>query len=835
MLSLFSQIIDSTLISSRQSDSVIFHHQSQKFKQHHLINWFFPKVYGEKFGSPWKEIGPVKRPGGPGTIRMRGTGRLCFIEFDEINHRVFTGSPLGGLWFSENLGKSWSSGGTDFLPEIGVSHMQIAPNVNKGETWFIATGDGDADFNPSNGIWRTLDKGTTWEPINNGLDIGQKFPPPFWSRCRKILVHPQNGNILYAAFRHGVYKTKNALDSNAYNVLWERVADKSIMIEFFDLAFKPNTNGSVVIVSGDKLAISTNSGAKGSFALISNFESLTKRGNELISLRVSKANPDLIYGAYPGYIFSYSLQTQIAKTTRVGNRYKRSQAFAVSPFNAEELIFGNLQGVFLSQDLGGTQTKKPQKSFAYHDDMHFLTYRDSNEIWMANDGGICKSLDKGDTWQDLTNGIGVAVYYNIGISEKRPDLIIGGGWDTGPNIYSAVKDTFQTFQIFGDAFESLIDDTHPEKPIFYVSTQSGISRFDNSLTKAEFARKPDSKIKGKRNWTHEYVKDPNIQSTLYYSGMPAIGRSFDKGISWENIKASPKKENKARFFDGIWHSPAESGYVYVLQNSKDANDKEGLVIWKTKNANALDREEIVWEKMHPKIWGFKAEISKEYSVTDLAIDPLNPDHIWICMSSYKKEIPKVLEFDGRRWRNATKKGLNDVYATRLIAQKNSKGTIYLGSHSGVYYRQINSKSWTKIEGLPHAKVTDMEVNQCAGLLRVSTLGRGIWETNLKNELISIIIDKDEVWKEDKIISENIYVRDGAVLTIHSNLLFESQAKIILGKGSKLVLDGAVLKAYCNTFWGGIWQKGNIEMPLNPIDENHLVLKNEARIEDLGIK
>lgn len=843
---LFSQNIDSNYFDSNSpNDSLLKENTflnlsskafAQKQREFHRID--FGSIYYDKktrASYNWREIGPVNRPGGPGTIRMRGTGRLVFVEFDKINNRVFTGSSLGGLWFSEDLGKSWKNGGTDFLPEIGVSHIQIAPNVNNGKTWFIATGDGDADFNPSNGIWRTKDKGENWEPINFGLDIGENFPPPFWSRCRKILIHPENGNILYAAFRHGIYKTKNALDSIANDVIWERVADKSTMTEFFDLAFKPGSNGSVVIVSGNKVALSYQYGEKGTFSLVPNFESLTKRGNELISLRLSSANPDLIYGAYPGYIFSYSLSNEVAKTIRVGDKYKRSQAFAVSPFNANEFVFGNVQGIYLTQDLGESQSRKPKKSFAYHDDIHFLSYRDSNEIWMANDGGICRSLDKGNTWEDLTNGIGAAVYYNIGTSERRPDLIIGGGWDTGPNIYFAETDTFQTFNIFGDAFESLIDDTNPEKPIFYVSTQPGMARFDNSLVKAEFTRQPGGHLKGKRNWTHEFVKDPNLQTTLYYSGMPAIGRSLDGGKTWENIISNPQTENKARFFDGIWHSPTESGYVYVLQNSKDADDTDGLVIWKTKNANSVDPKMIVWEKMKPKIWGFRTEISKQYSVTDLTIDPLNSDHIWICISGYNSDIPKVLEYNGRKWRNATGKGLESVNATRIIAQKKSDGMLYLGSHSGVYFKKGKSKSWTKLEGLPHAKVTDMEINQCAELLRVSTLGRGIWETNLEYEQETITIEKDAVWLEDKIISGRILIKAGTELTIKSNVFFHNQSIIVIEKGARLLLDAAVLQSYCNGYWGGINIKGYKWWSENFNDENHLVLKNGAKIEDLGFK
>ena len=827
-MGLYSQSGDSSTIYSPKSISK--NSSSKLFSKNNILK---PGRSKTIFSNPiWREIGPKERPGGPGSIRMRGTGRLVFIVFDKENNRIFTGSPLGGLWFSEDSGKSWQNGGTDYLPEIGVSHMQVAPNTNLGNTWFIATGDGDAAFNPSNGIWRTTNGGGSWEAINFGLDIGLNFPPPFWSRCRKILVHPKNGNILFAAFRHGIYKTENALVKDPRNVVWERVADNSLMKEYFDIAFKPGSEAELVIASGTKVAISNSKGNKNSFQLIPNYESLGKHNNELISLRVSEDKPDLIYGAYKGNIFSYSISNQTSKNKRVGNRYSRSQAFAISPFNGDEYVFGNIQGLYLTEDAGKSIQKKPDEGFAFHDDIHFLEYRDSNEIWMANDGGICRSADKGDTWEDLSYNIGAAVYYNIGISEKRPDLIIGGGWDTGPNIYFAKRDTFQTFNIFGDAFESLIDDTDPDQPKYFVSIQSGMARFDNSLVDVEFMSKPGPRIKGKRNWTHEFVKDPNFQNILYYSGMPAVGRSFDGGHNWENIIPNPQLENSKRYFDGIWHSPRESGYLYVLQNSKDADDKDALVIWKSSNANTPNAQDVKWEKIPIESWAFKAEISKEYSLTDLCIHPEDPSHIWVCLNSYEDNIPKILEYDGKKWKSVSSKGLEAVKVSRLIAQKNSDGRIYIGSHSGVYYKDLDSKRWSKIFGLPHAKVTDMEINNCAGILRVSTLGRGIWECDLIQGQKSHRIKTDLTINKDSLIEGSLIIESGVQLKVNSHLYFEKHGEIILEKGAQLVLDGAVLQSYCRGKWAGIWLEGSYSWPKDFHKLDQLKILNGARIEDL---
>ncbi len=122
----------------------------------------------------WTEIGPVDVPIGT-NVRALGAGRLHFLEFDDMNNRILCGSPSGGLFFSEDNGQTWKLGGMDYLPVIGVSHAQVAKHTNGGKTWFVATGDGDdPEWERSNGIWRTTDKGATWDDIgkNNALGVG---------------------------------------------------------------------------------------------------------------------------------------------------------------------------------------------------------------------------------------------------------------------------------------------------------------------------------------------------------------------------------------------------------------------------------------------------------------------------------------------------------------------------------------------------------------------------------------------------------------------------------------------------------------------------------------
>lgn len=778
----------------------------------------------------WRELGPITKPNGPGPARMRGTGRLFFIEFDEENHRIFTGSPLGGLWFSENEGETWSNGGTDYLTEIGVSHFQFAPNINEGQSWFIATGDGEGAFFPCTGVYRTVDKGKNWQRISNGLDIGTEANPPFWSRCRKILVHPTDGNILFAAFRHGVYRSNNALAIDPEEVTWERVADKTVMAEFFDVCFVPGSNGKEVIVSGTDLARSRDFGNSGSFQLLPISPGLQKGKSQLISIRISPSNPQILFAAFEGRILTYNLSDAASHLSWVGAKYSRAQGIAVSPSDYNNCIIGNTFGLFLSKDGAKSFHKRPIKNGDIHDDFHWLSFRSDSEIWAATDGGLHRSLDTGQTWDDLTHNIGVAVYYNIGTSGRLPDMIIGGGWDTGPNYYDAKVDTFGTFNCFGDAFESLIDDTNPLEPIYYVSIQGGMLRFDNNFKKFAVSRRPWRNVKGDRNWVHKFVKDPLNQSTIYYAGNLGIGRSSDKIMTWVNITQGMEElKGEKRFFNGVWHSPNQSGFVYAFLSSKDAEDDKGFKLLKTINANDTSVSSIMWEDISPHLRGFKFGFSQDYVLTDLTVDDKDPNRIWLSLSSLKEDLPKVLEFDGESWKELSTEGLEGVQVFSVQHQTCSNDLLYIGTKSGVFFKDKDHERWTKLFGLPHAKVTDMELNECAGLLRVSTFGRGIWETDIVKAFNDILIEKDTAWNETRNINVPVIIEKGQHLTINAKVNFGINGMIYLEEGARLTVDGAELTNNCQRSWKGIW----IEGQLNPVDvQEHnsvIIFKSNGQI------
>src|SRR6185295_18403953 len=129
-----------------------------------------------------------------------GGGQVHWIDFDPNNpNNLFTGSALGGLFYSIDGGGTWQSGGTDFLePNIGAAHVAVDPNDDTGSTWFLATGDGDghpmdsaSGQNTSHGVYRTTDKGIHWEKIGLDFTNDWRHIPVWWTfQIKKLLLSP---------------------------------------------------------------------------------------------------------------------------------------------------------------------------------------------------------------------------------------------------------------------------------------------------------------------------------------------------------------------------------------------------------------------------------------------------------------------------------------------------------------------------------------------------------------------------------------------------------------------------------------------------------------------
>jgi photosystem II stability/assembly factor-like uncharacterized protein len=371
-------------------------------------------------GSGWQELGPSNN-------NPNGIGRVNTIAFDPANSSImYAGAADGGVWKTTNGGQSWGVTGTDKqLPRLCISDIAVDPQ--NSNYIYAATGDIDYNYCTSDGIYRSTDGGTTWAPINSGL-----FSNTNYNRLiGKLLIHPSNSGIMYAATSDGIYKTTNR---NAGAPTWTKIYPATGNEFFKNVIFDPS-NANTLYASGTNIYKSTNSGT--------NWTGIATGGNGLnmatafspesvhrINIAISQ-NSTLVY-AYivtgnatsdlNSHIYSYNISSNAwtYKSTLdivsggVGNVGR--MAITVDPSNSQRLILGSVD-FYYSTD--GGSTLMSDRYNLTHADHHIFKFKpgSSTTVFTGCDGGVFElnvaSWDVNMTSTSRNGGLGMQLLLKV--------------------------------------------------------------------------------------------------------------------------------------------------------------------------------------------------------------------------------------------------------------------------------------------------------------------------------------------------------------------------------------------------------------------------------------
>ena len=806
------------------------------------------KLNFDTYDANWEELGPFSPPltmGGEYSSAS-GTGRIFFIEFDPSNsNRIFAGSPTGGLFISVDHGETWKSGGTENLPNPGISHFQMAPATsNTPETWFILTGDGDNNWSFSYGVFRSQDQGQTWESISDGIVLP---PVAYWYKTvgRKLLINPNNLNELFVIFNNGLYKTNNALDNDCLNVHWDRKNDE----HFTDICSKPNSNNQFLYAATrDTILYSDDYGENWGFMPNQNqIIFLDTTPYRRIILRTTPAKPEILYtviiskkDSSHSQIYKYNTLTQ--NWTAMGGLmvddfavgWGRYQAFAVSPVNKNTLYQARVWSIHESLDGGLSWSTK---STAKHDDTHWICFENGDplKMWLGTDGGVSYSYNSCDTIINKSTNISVGNITRLSTGETLSNEIIYGGFDTGSNLSKGESDDWKLLGS-GDGYGSIIDDTDPLNPIYYITANAG------SPTRIDGGNMINCYIPALINvsgWNHSIIKDYNTQSTIYYAGKKRIGRSMNKGDSWDAI--SPIAGDSVIYLGNgiydtlnyiyreVFNAKNHPNYLYTYRVTgiRDWNDYSANKLYKSTNANETDPLLVSWTDITPVI----NNTLQEFWWSDIAVNHDDPDEIWICKNGYSDTLPKVLHYENNQWTNITHDANNTLQYLSVTAIKHVDGNddlLIIGTNAGVFFRSNTNPIWTKMEGIPNVRVTEIYIQDGVKKILVSTYGRGVWRGDIPCILPEpdVNITSNTTWSNDTLIPSNIYIKSGNQLSINNcKVLFAPNKSIIVETGAKLFLNGAVLDSRCSDLWGGIQVWGNSNLSQSPSSNQGAIRTN----------
>jgi photosystem II stability/assembly factor-like uncharacterized protein len=716
--------------------------------------------------SNWIAKGPINTPIILSNGKKRGNGRVNCIAFDPVEQNtIWIGSPAGGLWKSVDGGSNWTTN-TDDLPVIGVSHIAIDPNDS--QIMYIVTGDADATDTYSIGILKSIDGGTSWNTTGLSYTVDQE------ETVYKVIINPNNTDSLYAVTNLNIMISADAGAS------WQSSGPFG---RWRDIEFKPNNSNILYAAKhsgGSSTIYRTNDGGANWNQIVNGLTG--SRHRPLIA--VTPANPEVIYALFSESDYSFhglyksvdsgDNWTQQSNSpnifgwntdgTGTGGQAWYDMSLGVST-NNENLVYVGGINIWRSDNSGVNwdidASSGNGSNYSYmHVDQHAFEFNPlTNVAYAGNDGGFYKYVENLNKWVDISDGLEISQFYNLGLSKSNPNRLVAGAQDNGTEMLT--NSTWDAIR-GSDGMECAID--HYDQEIIFSESQYGGLRKSYAGGNGWDNIKPVS-YEGAWNTPYEMH---SINSNLIVIGYDEVYRSTSGGASWDSI--SFNLLNGSIRTIALAHTNED--YIYAATYSK---------IKVTKDAG------ISWTYIKPGL--------PPYSMTDIAVATNNADRAWVTFSDYNN-IHKVYETNdaGSTWINISGNNLPGLPVNCIVYQGGANDDLYIGTDIGVYYKNNTMTEWIPFNnGLPNVIVKELEIHYDNGTISAATFGRGVWESPL-NTLSSV--STNDIEKLDYTIFPN---PAKSKISIHSNSnsinvsLFTLTGKKVIQTTSKTINVSSLAK------------------------------------------
>lgn len=637
----------------------------------------------------WETLGPYEVPS-INLHRNVGNGCICRIAIDPENENIiWIGAASGGIWKSEDKGNSWQEMPFADMLTSGIMDIAIAPS--NPNIMYASSGSlyGSGLFRSfSIGILKSTDRGKSWNIIYETLDYVDS------ASFSRILIHPENPDIVYVGTTKSVLKTTNGGDN------WREIIEGYY---FRELKFKPN-NPNVIYVctqmphlTGEaKIFVSEDAGDN--WEMAKSFFHARR-----IELAVTPKNPELIYaitghatehGGKEGFYVSRTSgknwdtlshwQREDFLNFVYGQSY-HNLGVAVSPNDENFVVAG---GIYAAVSIDGGKTWKLCGSNV-HPDVQHLLFTDT-AIYCANDGGInwihCDSLynnfsDKEEfIWTNITKGLNISQYYRIGAHPYSDKFIITGVFDNGVHFFEQGK--WKTIS-GGDGMKCQFNPKRPAE--YYYSTQrgGGVSHdIDDSFI-----------------FMTNFIVSPLTPDTMLICGTNVWVRDL------ANPSSKPHRISNFvpnRPLRTIAISKSDKNYIYT----------------------SSDDNRLFYTSDYGTSW--KEAYTSNPTITHIAVNPNNPEHFWISLGGhYKNE--KVIEFLNGERKNISY-DLPNV-ALNCIEYYPRENMLFVGTDIGIF--ALKDSSWQYFHSnLPYVSTSELEYVPTTGYMYAATWGRGAWRIKL---------------------------------------------------------------------------------------------------------
>lgn len=658
----------------------------------------------ENINAAWSFFGPQQVT----AERMTGIGRVNCI-FPLTGSTWFIGAAQGGLWKTTNSGSSWTCL-TDGLPDMCISDIAVDPNNNN--IIYILTGDGDGNF-PSVGVLKSLNGGTTWFSTGLTFDRSQDI------KCYRMTMDPFDSQTLLVASTDGLYFTNDAAFT------WGKVVNSPSMR---DIEFRPGTPGWVVVTTTNQILYQIMPDPTYYVANINGIgigKTFADYKTTRIAIDFSPANPLVVYAIVAdsntstfGIFQSLDGGQSFNSTNQgipniLGAQGTYDIAISADPLNANTVYAG---GIFLYRSINGgaTFTKvadQGTETLPYcHPDIHNIAWASSSEMLVGSDGGLYYSSDAVTTMSELVDDLTITQLYHVASFPGNTGKVIAGAQDVGIlSDHDADNVYINTVQVDGQEARFLSGDS-----IIIAAGQNGRTYLSSNggelFSQAGF---PDH---DNGVWDTPMEQFPGYPTVYVCTDTIWRGTYFNDELTWSVHCTIPTPTS---LIIEAEIAPSNVDYFYYYTRYKNAADETVGAFYRSKNFSGN------------KTFLLRNESTNWVSVSDMIVDPQNPERLWITLADYNdgKKVYKSTN-SGKTWQNISG-SLPNVKVMCITKAPTGSNALYIGTDIGVFYRNDDLSDWIYFSnGLPVVRVRELEIHENEGFIRAATYGRGIWDSPL---------------------------------------------------------------------------------------------------------
>ena len=418
-----------------------------------------------------------------------------------------------------------------------------------------------------------------------------------------------------------------------------------------------------------------------------------------------------------------------------------NNTMAVHPDDPDFVVCG-LVDVHITADGGGAWTRASQwdahaeSSHSYvHEDQHAVVLGGGDLIYTANDGGIDVSRDRGKTWARISDGLGTAMFYSLGVAGADSRVFGGGTQDNGCLV--TVGHPAGEF-VKAQGGDGACAAFHPTETGHVYLSRSDLKVFRHTDRRLDLAHwdnpswedvtpPPTALTEGehKENRLSVVAIDPVRPQTVWF-GTNRLWRTLDDGNTWVAVTAA---------FDG---SAITAIHIAPANPERMLAGTAAGGVFRSSDQGATWSSDISGPRIPSRL------------ISSIASNPRNPGEVVLTVAGagfVSRLMPKSMRHKmavssdgveriwhiflshdfGTTWQHADSPEMPDVAHHAVAYETNEPYRVFVANDCGVWAAGAGFDNWSDISGnLPNVLLTGLVYHQKDRVLMTATYGRGIW-------------------------------------------------------------------------------------------------------------